>query len=143
MERRKTSHRLLLFVFCIAVIFTGMYTPNRGADSLFSCANTMHTLASAPGYDKRIDAIEEKPGIVISEIKAELSFGIRNISSIRNGSQIFSSPAVQPFLLLNTWTTINVFLRNEFVDRLYLILFIHDSDGKKGDKQAFLRHNEN
>ncbi|NNJ32050.1 hypothetical protein [Lacrimispora defluvii] len=137
MKRRKMSHRLLLFLICIATVSTGMYIPNRGADSFFSCANTMHTLPSASENDKRIDAIEEKPGIVVNEIKAEILFGISNTSSSRNGLKILSLPAVKPFLLLVTWIIINVFLRNEFVDRLYLILYIHDSDGKKGDRQAF------
>jgi len=138
MERIKAIRRIWLILFSIAVMLTGMYIPNGVIDSCFSYPNSIHTMSAVSGYDKKMDAIDEKSGIVSNEIRTKLSSGIRNILLTRNNSKDLFSSAVLPFIPLILWAIINVLLRNEFIDRLYLILFIHNSDGKKGDRASIL-----
>ena len=132
MKQRTISFRLLSLLFCIAVFSIGMYAPNTGVDSFFSYPDSPHTMSVISSNVQGMDATNEMFGDITDEITSSLSSGTRNVFLYRVLPLIASfSAAVQPFIPLLIWIVFIVLLQNEFVDRMYLILFIHNSDGKK------------
>jgi hypothetical protein len=108
-------------------------------DSFFSYSDPTNTLSSSSGNLKRMDATDELFGEIADEIPASISSGTRDAFSYRSFPLVLSlSMAVQPFIPLFIWVVYHALLRNEFIDRMYLILFIHNSDGKKGDLSRLL-----
>ncbi len=139
MKKTTAIGRILAVLFCIAVMTTGMYAPNTGADSLFSYSDTSSNLSKASKCTNGMDATDEIFGSVTGETTANILSGTRDTFSFRILPLIFSfSTAVLPFIPLLIWIVFNVLLLNEFVNRMYLILFIHNSDGKKGDRAGIL-----
>lgn len=139
MKQKTISCGILTFLFYIAVLSIGMYSPNREVDSFFSYSNPSDTLSSSSGNLKRMDATDELFGEIADEIPASISSGTRNAFSHRIFPLVLSlSMAVQPFIPLFIWVVYNALLRNEFIDRMYVILFIHNSDGKKRDLSRHL-----
>lgn len=142
MKNRTISFRILSFLICIAIMSIGMYTTNTGVDSFFSYPDSPYTMSSASNHLQRVDATNEVFGGITDEITPNISSGTRNTFTYRPLPLInVSSMAVQPFLPLFIWIVFIVLFRNEFVDRMYLILFIHNSDGEKGAGTPL--HNEN
>ena len=132
MKQRTISCRILSLLFCITVLSIGMYAPNTGVDSFFSYPNSPHTTSTISNSIQRMDATNEMVGDITDEITSSILSGARNASLYRILPLIASfSTAVQPFIPLLIWIVFIVLLQNEFVDRMYLILFIHNSDGKK------------
>jgi hypothetical protein len=131
-------HRILVFVFCIAVTSMGMYAQNRSIDFPFSYSNTACTLSASFGNMKSLDVSDKILGIVTDETKSDRLFEENNALPYRlHSSEHLFSETILPFIPLIAWFVFAAFLQNEFVDRMYLILFIHNSDGKKGVLQAF------
>lgn len=132
MKQRTISCRILSFLFCIAIMTIGMYAPNTGVDSFFSYPDSPNTMSSPSIHLQKNDAASEMFGGLTDEITSSISFRARNIFSYRFLPLIASSStAIQPLLPLLLWIIFIVLLQNEFIDRMYLILFIHNSDGKK------------
>ena len=132
MKQRTISCRMLALLFCIAILSIGMYTPNTGVDSFFSYPNSPHTISTISSNVQRMDATSEMSADITDEVKSNITSETRDTFSYRVLPLIsFFSTAIQPFIPLLIWIVFIVLMRNEFVDRMYLILFIHNSDGKK------------
>ena len=135
----KLVQRIFVFLFCITCISTGMCNLYKGADSYSSYPNTTYSISSSYGFDKRIDAMNENSGSVTDQMKANILSEAREISSSRTNSSNGFIPNI--FLMVIPFAVgivLKILLQNEFVDKMYMILFIHNSDGKKGDSISIL-----
>ncbi|MGB8450821.1 MAG: hypothetical protein WCD89_00675 [Anaerocolumna sp.] len=137
MSRSIIIRRLLALQFCIMVMSAGMYAPNMEIDSLFSYSDVSDTKSTSFVYIHKMDATDEIFGNVTGEVTANVSSGLTFSYRIIPITISFLL-AILPFVPLFNGITLNVLLQDEFVDRMYLILFIHNSDGKKGDRTDIL-----
>ena len=131
MKKRTISCRMLALLFCISILSIGMYTPNTGVDSRFSYSDSSHSMSTTFSSIQKTDALNAI-GDITDEIVSSISSRARTTFSYRLLPLITSfSTALQPFIPPLIGIVFIVLLQNEFVDRMYLILFIHNSDGKK------------
>lgn len=127
----KINHRIILFIFSIVVIPTGIYIPDRDVNSVFSYAEISHLVSAVNETNKRIDLINENSESLTNEIRIKHGLGINNIVSNKNNSNSLNLFAVLASATFISWAIINLLQQKEFINRLYIILFIHNSDGKK------------
>ncbi len=139
MRQRTGACRILAFLLMTAIISIGMYLPNTGVDSFSSNSESSDTLANKSNRLSSVDAAPVIFGDRAQVSSANISSGTKDVVSSRNFPfTLFLSSAIQPLFPLFIWSTFYVLLRTGFVDRLYLILFMHRSDGKKGDRHRLL-----
>jgi len=139
MKRMKVERRILVFLFCVVVILTGMYAPKTGIDSSFSYPVKAHSISTTSNYNKGLDAKNENFRTVADDVNAEISSGAKGILAINaTYFKYLFSTAVLPLILAIAWLLFIMLMQSEFINKMYQILFIHNSDGKKGDRQAFV-----
>jgi hypothetical protein len=137
-KRRKTIYKIWVFLFCIAVTLTGMYTSGREIDSALSYTDIVNTLSAAARSGKSFDMADDSFITAAGEVKSsftDLSKGTRSIRIYSENS--FYPKTVLSTVSLTAWAVLTVSQWNALVDRLYLIIFIHNSDGKKGGRRFF------
>lgn len=134
MKQRTSYCRNFAVLLCIAALWVGMYTPYEGVDSFFVFSDSIYTLPNAfPGF-QNLDVAEN----IIGEISEEDTAGFSAGSSVTSSYWIFPltfslSTAVLPLIPLLFWVVLKILLQSEFCVRMYTILYIHNSDGGKGD----------
>lgn len=137
MKSKTIICRISAIIFCIIVMITGMYVPYSEIYSSLSYSATVFSGASRFVYG--MGAADEISRIITGETAANISSeSEENSSSWNHPLKLFLSSAILPFILLLSWIILNFILRIKFVDKMYLIQFIHNSDGKKGDRSDIL-----
>lgn len=68
---------------------------------------------------------EENSEMVLNGSSARLFFGVLPIKYLITGTVLFHVPLV-------IWSVISVLIQSGSISRMFLIHFIHDSDGEKG-----------
>lgn len=73
---------------------------------------------------------EENSGVVLNGSSARLLFGVLPMKYLVTGTVLF----LVPFVI---WSVISVLLQSGYISKMFLIHFIHDSDGAKGRLFSF------
>lgn len=132
MKRMTKDRGILALILCITVIFSGMYASKMDIDSYFSCPYMEYTMSSSYSRFNKTDAASQMFEKETDEITAEsLSGANGKLSEKINSFKYLFSTAVQPYIPIITWSILMILMQKIFVDKMYLILFIHNKDGKK------------
>lgn len=154
------KHRMIAVLLILAVILMGMCNLYQVTDSILSYSNSALSYTdttnssessttskpskntnsiSSSEFDKRMDAINERAGSITDEIKASIQSDVRGVPSTKtaqfNGFLFLLFLSLLP-LIIRVFTC--KLVRGTFVDRMYLIYYIHNSDGEKGDRTSIL-----
>ncbi len=143
MRRMKTIHRLWAILFCIIISLTGIYTSDREIDSLSSYTDLSKSISAAARRDRSFDAIDYNFMTAVSKVNSDftgLTKGIK--SALINYENSYYIKQEMSGVALTAWAILTVSPWNVIVDKMYLIQFIHASDGEKGVKQVFSWHNQ-
>lgn len=132
MKRMTADRRILAFMLCIFIMFTGMYASKMDIDSCFLYPFMEYTLSSSNSCFSKTDATNELVDRETDAFMADSFSEARGkLSEKINSYKYLFSTAVQPYIPMFTWMLFMILLQKTFVDKMYLILFIHNKDGKK------------
>ncbi|MFT4005026.1 MAG: hypothetical protein QM683_05065 [Lacrimispora sp.] len=121
-KRIKTVRRTLAVLFCTAFLLSGL--------NIF-CVDLSRG-PSQPQKAAKAKSIGEIPGMLGEEAGGELltvaaagaSFGVSSLKYLFVRTDLFLVPLI-------LWAVLTVLLQEGYTGRIFLIRFIHNSDGKK------------
>ncbi|MFR3728907.1 hypothetical protein [Lacrimispora sp.] len=130
-------HRILAYLFCFALLASefNIFTIDVGRKLSHPTKKAVWERGAGQKGVKGIAEFpgsfdEEANGEMISNSNGRFSFGVLPIKYLIIRTDLL-------FIPLILWTVITVLLQESYISRMFLIRFIHDSDGEKGSR-AFL-----
>ncbi|WP_394522946.1 hypothetical protein [Lacrimispora sp. JR3] len=126
--------RIFAYIFCFALLASefNIFTLDPGRKLPHP---TKKAVSERGAGHKGIKGIAEFPGSFDEEANGEMinnsngrfSFGVLPIKYLIIRTELL-------FIPLILWTVIAVLLQKGYINRMFLIRFIHDSDGEKGSR---------
>lgn len=135
-RRMEVMRRIWVLLFCVAMISAEMNSVDRDTYTHFSGSdtNTAGALSAVSSHNKQIDAIDKTLGTLTDEAMSGISSGLENTFSFRiYPLKYLFLKTVLFYIPLILWTILIILLQSGYVSRRYLISFIHNSDGEKGE----------
>lgn len=129
-RRMNVISRISVLLFCIALLSTEIYPADTA--SYIPDSYIADTSSAISFYNKKADVIEEILDNFTSRAVPDISSGTLNPLSSRIHSFKIIFFTVLLGNLVISWTIFVVLLLNRYFNRLYLIVYIHNSDGEKG-----------
>lgn len=128
-KRIKAVRRTSAVLFCTALLLSGLNI--FGVD--------LSRQSSQPQKAAKAKSIGEIPGMLGEEAGGELltaaagvSFGVSSLRYLFVRTDHLAVPLI-------LWAVLTVLLQEGYTGRIFLIRFIHNSDGKKRKRQIFKR----
>ncbi len=136
-KNRLSVRCILIFLFCTALLLIELNNPGIDPDSVYASTASAGSLSKAPSHSKKADAINEasEPS---GGLSADVSEAITSTSlsfRVLPLKYIFLK-TVLLYIPLILWTLLTVLLQGGYTARTYLIQFIHNSDGAKGESAS-------
>ncbi|WP_185258583.1 hypothetical protein [Anaerocolumna chitinilytica] len=133
-KHRLSVRCILVFLFCTALLLIELNNPGIDSDSAYGPVTSAGSFSNNLSRSKKADAINEA---------AEPSGGISaQVSDVLTSSSLYFRVLPLKYIFLKTvllyiplilWTLLTVLLQGGYTARTYLIEFIHNSDGAKGE----------
>lgn len=134
----KAGQMLFAYLFCLVLLFSELNSFNQDfyrKQALPSGENGKEDVSNKKRAVFTKDFIgiagEENSGETISPSSARINFGTLPVKYLISGIVLLFIPLV-------LWAVIAVLLQDSYIGRLFLIRFIHDSDGAKGMAERLL-----
>lgn len=131
-NRRKPMHMVLAYLLCVAWFFAqlnGNYYSDQGKGA-FTFSGSV---SSGDFYHEKSNWFAEIPEVFEEEMDQEItSGGLKALSLIHSIHYDISFPALFFLLPLLFGLVKSIILPKDLIGRLFLIHYIHDSDGEKG-----------
>lgn len=133
-KKIRAVSRILVMLFCIALLSAELNTFDNDSNSGQSYLSSAGTISEGYHHHKNPGSISEVPGIFEDEVVGEILSGAGNRFSFRVLPLKYT--LVRTFFLfipLVLWSMRTVLLQSGYISRMFLIRYIHNSDGEKGE----------
>lgn len=133
-RKNKSVSSVLALIFCMAFIVAELYIPGMDLYSALHSTSSAGVLSKTSSQNKKTDAMTEVTEGIGDEAAADIASGTSNLLSLKllPLKHIFLKTLLL-YIPLILWTVSTVLLQSGYVSRKYLIQFIHNSDGEKGE----------
>lgn len=133
-KKEKSVCSVLVLIFSMALFLAELYIPGIDLDSALPSSVSADILSETSSHNKKADAMTEATESISSEASADISSTTANTLSFKVlPLKYIYLKAVLLYIPLILWTALTVLLKSGYISRRYLILFIHNSDGEKGE----------
>lgn len=131
---RKMICHMTAFLFCLVILSSELNIFGKDSHSGQSDTDYPDTFSDTSSHNKKMDFLVEILAILSDEVKADISSGmLNNKLSFRSYSfKYMFLKTIKQGILLTSWVSLIILLQKKYVNRMYLIRFIHNSDGEKG-----------
>ncbi|SHO52707.1 hypothetical protein [Anaerocolumna xylanovorans] len=137
-KKNRSVYGILAFIFCMVLFLAelsipGMYSDSALPSSVSADNISADVLSETSPHNKKADVMAEVSENVGVEASADISSLTANTLSLKVLSlKYIYLKTILLYIPLILWTALTVLLKGGYISRMYLILFIHNSDGEKG-----------
>lgn len=132
------KQRIMILLITITLILSGMCNLYQDTDSFLSYSHSAHIL-SVSEFDKQMDSFHVRPGVITDEIKASIISEVKEeLPSKANVIKSFIAFLILSMVPIIVGIVLSILLQHVLENKMYLITYIHKSDGKKGDRLSIL-----
>ncbi|WP_077611934.1 hypothetical protein [Clostridium sp. Marseille-P2415] len=133
-KKIRAVSRILAMLFCIALLSAELNMSDNDRNPGQSYFSSAGTISEGYHHHREAGSIAAVPGVLEDEVVGEILSGAGNRFSFRVLPLKYI--LVRTFFLfipLVLWSIRTVLLQSGYISRMFLIRYIHDSDGEKGE----------